>query len=136
MNPEMLRIVQQSLDRRLLFLREAQSSAQKPVRGWLRAVRDALDLSQNQVATKLGIKRQSYADLERTEARGSITVNSLAKAADSMDCELVYFLVPRKSVARTFGELARIHDPLFAHRRATEHSMALEGQSVGDLTKP
>ena len=47
-----------------------------------------------------------------------------------MDCDLVYYLVPR---ARSFGELATRLDPAFAHLQASEHSMALEGQAVGDL---
>ena len=96
-------------------------------------MRDAIGLSQDQVAKKLGIKRQSYADTERAEQSGSISINTLQRAADAMDCELVYFMVPRETVARTYAELAQIHDPMFKHLQATEHSMALEGQSVGDL---
>jgi hypothetical protein len=53
-----------------------------------------------------------------------------------MDCELVYFLVPRREMARTFAELAQEHDPVFQQLKKSEHSMALEGQAVGDLKKP
>jgi len=53
-----------------------------------------------------------------------------------MDCELVYFVVPRAGVADTFTALAAQHDPDRAHLIATEHSMSLEGQAVGDLTPP
>ena len=74
-----------------------------------------------------------YRDLESSEARGSISLSSLTRAADAMDCELVYFLVPRDAVAKTFGELALRHDPAMKHLHASEHSMALEGQAVGDL---
>ena len=130
MNEEMAQIVRRSLERRLPALRGAQFAAQKPVRGWLRAVRDAVKLSQDKVAKKLGTRRQSYADMEAAEARGSITMNSLRRAAESMDCELVYFLIPREGVALTYGELAQIHDPMTEIRRAVAHSMALEGQSV------
>lgn len=55
---------------------------------------------------------------------------SLQRAAEAMDCDLVYYLVPR---AKSFGELATRLDPAFAHLQASEHSMALEGQAVGDL---
>jgi hypothetical protein len=50
-----------------------------------------------------------------------------------MECEVVYFVVPRAGVAETFAELAARHDPARVHLAATEHSMALEGQAVGDL---
>jgi predicted DNA-binding mobile mystery protein A len=124
------------LDARVPALRPAQANASRPARGWLRAVRSVLGLSQEFLATKLSIARQSYADLEAAEQRGAISLASLQRAAEAMDCELIYFVVPRETVARTYGDLARIHDPEFKHLLASEHSMALENQAVGDLPKP
>ena len=121
------------LDARIPALRQAQASAMKPARGWLRAVRSVLGISQEQVAKKIAMPRQSYADFEAAEQRGAISLNSLQRAAEAMDCELIYFLVPRETVARTYGELAQVHDPMFRHLQASEHSMALENQAVGDL---
>jgi hypothetical protein len=43
-----------------------------------------------------------------------------------MGCELVYFVVPRESVARSYADLAEIHDPAAVHLKATEHSMSLK----------
>lgn len=121
------------LDARIPALRPAQESALKPARGWLRAVRTVLGFSQERVAQKISMTRQSYADLEAAEQRGAISLNSLQRAAEAMDCELVYFIVPRETVARTYSELAQVHDPMFKHLQASEHSMALENQAVGDL---
>jgi len=103
--------------------------------GWLRAVRDAIGLSQATMGKKLHIKRQSYAQSEAAEERGAISLTSLQRAAEAMDCELVYFIVPREGVASTYTELAQIHDPGFKHLRAVEHSMALEGQGITDYQK-
>ncbi len=50
----------------------------------------------------------------------------MKRTAEAMDCELVCFIVPRPSVARSFSDLARVHDPAARHLKATEHSMALE----------
>jgi predicted DNA-binding mobile mystery protein A len=133
MKADVAEILRRGLDQRVSALKAASQDAKKPARGWLRAVRDAIALSQNEVARKLGIKRQSYSDLELAEERGSASLNSLQRAAEAMDCELIYFIVPRQSIAGTFSELARLRDPKFRHLEATEHSMALEGQSVGDL---
>jgi len=139
MKSDVMKILRHGLEQRLGPLKEARASAQRPARGWLRAVREAIGVSQEVVAKKLTIKRQSYAQLETAEARGSITIASLQRAAEALDCELVYFIVPRETIAGTYSELAQLHDPLFKHLQASEHSMALEGQAVGDLaskTKP
>lgn len=133
MKTEMQRVVLAGLDGRLAALRAARVNAAKPARGWLRAVREALGLAQGGVAEKLAVTRQAYADYEAAEARGTITLNSLQRAAEAMECELVYFLVPRETVAASYRELAQRHDPAFKRLRASEHSMALEDQAVGDL---
>lgn len=126
-------IVRQGLDSRLPDLLKAKESAVRPTRGWLRAVREAIGAKQHAVAKRMGVKRQSYARLEETETQGSISLASLQKAAEAMDCDVVYYLVPRSAVARNYTELARKHDPKFKHLESTEHSMALEDQAVGDL---
>lgn len=99
-----------------------------PARGWLRAVREAIGLTQRQVAVKAAVKRQSYAQFEAAEERGSISIGSLRRAAGAMDCELVYFIVPRATVAGTFAGLAQLHDPVSGHLKATDNSMALKGR--------
>lgn len=126
-------IVRQGLDARLPELLNAQKSAVRPTRGWLRAVREAIGAKQEAVAKHMGVKRQTYARLEETETQGSLSLASLQKAAAAMDCEVVYYLVPKPALARNYTELASKHDPKFRHLQATEHSMALENQAVGDL---
>jgi predicted DNA-binding mobile mystery protein A len=133
MKSSLQNVLAAGLDARIPALRPAQASASKPARGWLRAVRSVLGFSQELVAKKIAMTRQSYADLEAAEQRGAISLNSLQRAAEAMDCELVYFIVPRATVARSYGELAQLHDPIFKHLQASEHSMALENQAVGDL---
>ena len=133
MKAEVRGLIRKGLDQRVLALKSAADNARKPARGWLRAVREAIGLKQETVAKKIGVTRPSYADLEFSEARGSISLTSLTRAAEAMDCELVYFLVPRDAIAKTFEELALRHDPAMKHLHAAEHSMALEGQAVGDL---
>ena len=133
MKPEVRGLIRKGLDQRVVALKSTAANAQRPARGWLRAVREAIGLKQETVAKKIGVTRPSYADLESSEARGAISLSSLMRAADAMDCELVYFLLPRDAVAKTFEELALRHDPAMKHLHASEHSMALEGQAVGDL---
>lgn len=135
MNAGTRNIIRNALDLQSPAMHDARRLIRLPVKGWLRAVRDAVGLQQTEVARKLGVTRQTYTQLEQAEARRTITLKSLDKAAEAMDCEVVYFLVPKETAGRTFAELAQIHDPMFKHLQKTEHSMSLEGQAVGDLKK-
>jgi predicted DNA-binding mobile mystery protein A len=104
-----------------------QTAPQPPSRGWLRAVRESVGLTQATVAKKLGITPQAYAQLESAEQRGAITLASLQRAAEALGCELTYWVKPRPEFGPTFADLALFHDPKQRHLAATEHSMSLEG---------
>jgi predicted DNA-binding mobile mystery protein A len=81
-----------------------------------------------QLAERIGITPQSLSEIERSEAIGSVSIKTMRRVAEAMDCEFVYALVPRTSldemVRRQAGALAK--DRL---SRAS-HSMALEGQAL------
>jgi predicted DNA-binding mobile mystery protein A len=107
----------------------SSSRSSPPGGGWVRAIREALGMTQAQLAARLGITRQSLQDLERAEANRRITLDSLDRLAKAMDCRLVYALVPEKGSlddvrARQAKALA---DALL---KSTEHSMTLEAQGV------
>jgi predicted DNA-binding mobile mystery protein A len=100
-----------------------------PGGGWVRAIREALGMSQAQLAARVGISRQSLQGLERAEVNRRITLDSLDRLAKAMECRLVYALVPEKGSlddvrARQAQALA---DTLL---KSTEHSMTLEAQGV------
>ena len=104
-------------------------SSSPPGGGWVRAIREALGMTQAQLAARLRITRQSLQDMERAEANRRITLDSLDRLAKAMDCRLVYALVPEKGSledvrARRAQEVA---DELL---KSTEHSMKLESQGV------
>jgi predicted DNA-binding mobile mystery protein A len=101
-----------------------------PARGWLRAVREAVGLTQGSVAARASVKRQSYSQFETAEEKGTITLGSLRRAAEAMDCELVYFLIPKESVSSTYLGLTAIHDPVARQLQATEHSLSLGGRAA------
>jgi predicted DNA-binding mobile mystery protein A len=103
-----------------------------PRAGWIRAIRDALGMSGVQFAARLSIARQSVDDLEKSEAKGTITLASLRRAADALDCDLVYALVPRTSLQQTIDDRART-----IARRAlarVDQTMVLEDQKVTDAS--
>ena len=67
-----------------------------PVRGWIKAVREALGMTTAQLAKRLGMKQPSVVAIEQSEAKGTIELATLRRVAEALDCTLVYALVPNK----------------------------------------
>lgn len=99
-----------------------------PVRGWIKAVREALGMTTAQLATRLGIKQPTLVAIEQSEAKSSIELATLRRVAEALDCTLVYALVPRRPLDATIRERAGAF--LRRRRAPIEHSMLLEDQSV------
>ncbi len=104
----------------------------RPTRGWIRAIREALGMSQQQVARAMQVKQQSLIDFETAEAEDRITLKNLRRAAEAMECELIYAIVPKSG---TIQKLAEKRARSEATRRvlSVEHSMALENQASGNV---
>ena len=115
------------LDKRLNLLRKKELFA-RPPRGWIKAIRESLGMTTRQFARRIGIVQSRAVDIEKAEVKGSITLDSLERAARALDCELVYVLVPRNPLQTMVEERAN----RVAKRRLKQaaHSMALEDQSV------
>lgn len=117
-----------SLDRTLAPLRKLPR--RRPPRGWIRALRDALGMTAQQLGARMQITQPSVQRLELSEAEGTIQLNTLRRVAEALDCEVVYVLLPRKPLQETYDEAARA----VARRELgrISHSMALEDQAVED----
>jgi predicted DNA-binding mobile mystery protein A len=119
------------LDKRFTGLRRLAQSP-RPPKGWLRAIRDALGMTTVQFARRLGVSQPRIIELEQSEVSGSVTLNTLQRAAEALGCRLVYVLIPEKPLAETIRERTE----LIAERqlKAVEQTMRLEDQSVKDAT--
>ena len=62
-------------------------------------MRCALGMSAEQLARRVGVSRATIATLERSEARGRITLASLEKLARGLGCRVAYTLVPEVSTS-------------------------------------
>lgn len=117
--------------------------AVRPKRGWLKAVREALGVSHKAVGEKLRLQKQNAQYFETAEAKGTITLKNLQRAADALDCKLVYAIVPKSG---SLLDLAKQHNR--KKQRIKEHkirnqvrrdvlrvenTMALENQAAGDV---
>jgi predicted DNA-binding mobile mystery protein A len=119
----------QRLDARLQSLKPADRF-QVPPKGWVRAIRDALGMTGVQFAGRLKVRPQSVDALEQSEANGSIQLKTLRRAAEALDCTLVYALVPNASLDETVRARARKIATRELGRVA--HTMKLEAQGTGD----
>jgi predicted DNA-binding mobile mystery protein A len=119
------------LDKRFSGLRRLAQSP-RPPKGWLRAIRDALGMTTAQFARRLGVSQPRIIELEQSEVSGSVTLNTLQRAAEALGCRLVYVLIPEKPLAETVRE----RTALIAERqlKAVEQTMRLEDQSVKGAT--
>ena len=116
------------LDERLALARTHDLAP--PRAGWLRAIRDALGMPARHMAEELGVRTSAVFAMEHSEQAGTIQLDTLRRAADALDCDVVYALVPRSSLADTVEAAAAR-----ALRRTTDSvhpTMILEGQGLND----
>ena len=120
-----IRRAREALDKRLVPMGPASRFA-PPRLGWIRAVRDALGMSAADLAARMGISGASARSLEEKEMTGGIRLSSLRRAAEAMDCTLVYAFIPNGSLEETVRRQARlVLDEQVGRVRQT---MALEAQ--------
>lgn len=128
MNDRFKQMQLQTLDKHLAQVNFPEA----PTEGWVCAIRKSLGMSVRQLAERIGITQQSAARLEKNEADDSITLKSLRKAAEALDCRLVYAIVPNEGgldgivKKQAFKKACEIV-------QTVDHSMKLEGQSVGNV---
>lgn len=88
------------IERRLVSLREIKSLSLAP-EGWIKFIRNAMGLSGSDLAKLCGLSQKTISQAEKREVDGKINLSTLIKMADAMECDLVYSLVPRKSIKET-----------------------------------
>jgi predicted DNA-binding mobile mystery protein A len=116
------------LDPRLNEVREARSKMARPNQGWIRAIRQALGMTTRQLAQRMGIAQGTLTGLEVSEMNGSIRLDTLRKAAEAMNCSLVYAFVPKAPLEEIVQEQAR--KVAAKQLSPVEHSMLLENQAL------
>lgn len=99
-----------------------------PAIGWARTIREALGMPGRALAARLGITAPGLRKLEAAEADQLITLASLRKMAEALDCELLYALVPRRPLLQQLH--ARAHEVARQKLAPVAHSMSLEDQGV------
>lgn len=127
MNKRLQALQMHQMEATLKPLRDIEYPA-RPAGGWVRAIRGALGMSGVALAKRLGMTHAGLRKLEDAEASEVITLASLRKLAQALDCELKYSLVPRKPLEVQLKE--RATQIAKERLRPVSNSMSLEDQSV------
>lgn len=117
---------------RVMAASAASAQLRTPKLGWIHTARTALGMSGASLARRMKQTRPSVANLETSEQEGRATLRSLREAAEAMNCDLVYALVPKGG--KTVDALIEAQAERKARRLvglASTH-MALEAQRLSD----
>jgi predicted DNA-binding mobile mystery protein A len=127
MNIKQKKLMREQLDATLKRFVELKS-IHPPRKGWIRAIRDALNISTRQLGDRLGVNKSRITRIEQDELSGSVTIKTMGRIAKSLDCEFVYGFVPRTSLEDTLKNQAT----LVAKKRMIRvaHTMVLEDQGL------
>ena len=104
-----------------------------PRKGWIRAIRDALGMTGEQLAKRLDANKQRVSRIEQDEKLGSITLKTMRSVAEALDCEFVYGFVPKESLEQTVRNQAKV----IAKKRMSRSNqmMRLEKQELSSTEK-
>ncbi len=87
-------------------------------------------MSSSALARRAHVSGSAIRKLEQSESDEAITLASLRRLAEALDCELQYALVPRKPLKDIMSE--RALEVAREQVGAVAHHMSLESQSVDD----
>ena len=65
-----------------------------PPIGWIKAIRNGIGMSMEQLGKKLSITKQGVMDIEKREKEGAITIKSMQEIAKAIDMQFIYGFVP------------------------------------------
>lgn len=103
--------------------------------GWAKSVRNALGISARQLAQLMEASPNTVSQIESGEIKKTLSLKSLSRAADAMECELVYMIRPKKNY-KSFDDILEKKSLALAQKisEGVAHSMDLEQQGVHKKT--
>ena len=99
-----------------------------PPIGWIKAIRNGIGMSMEQLGKKLSITKQGVMDIEKREKEGAITINSMQEIAKAMDTQFVYGFVPKAGSLEQMIEYRALEIATKIVER-TSNTMKLEDQA-------
>ena len=101
-----------------------------PKKGWVKQIRDILNMPTRVLAKKCGLARSTVSRLEQSEQNKSITLNSLERLAAGLNCDVRYMLVPREPINQYVRKKAI--ETARKEMLKVSHTMSLEDQKTSE----
>ena len=117
----------QQLNEKIDQLTDLQHVIVPPI-GWIKAIRNGIGMTMEQLGKKLSITKQGVMDIEKREKEGAITIKSLQEIAKAMDMKLVYGFVPNEGDLEQMIETRALEIATKIVER-TSNTMKLEDQA-------
>ncbi len=102
-----------------------------PNKGWINTIRTTLNMTMAQLGAKLNITRQGVKRIENSEAKGTLSINSLKEVAEALELKFVYGFVPKDG---SIDNLINLKAENLARKIVlrTNQNMKLENQGISD----
>lgn len=105
----------------------------RPPEGWLRTNRKALQMPAKVIMKKAGIKTSELYRIEKAEVEGTLTLNKLKEAANAMDCDFYYAVVPRSEIKEIIENKARRHAVKLLENANVHMQLESQGTSMEQI---
>ena len=116
----------QQLNEKMLQLAGMKHVIIPPI-GWIKAIRNGIGMSMEQLGKKLSITKQGVMDIEKREKEGAITIKSMQEIAKAIDMQFVYGFVPDADSLDQMIEMRALEMATKIVQR-TSNTMKLEDQ--------
>lgn len=102
-----------------------------PDKGWINNIRITLNMTMAQLGSRLNMTRQGVKKIEESEAKGSISINSLKEVGKALNLKFVYGFVPYDG---SIDSLVDLKAEKLAKKIVlrTNQNMKLENQGISD----
>ncbi|MEB8330197.1 mobile mystery protein A [Flavobacteriaceae bacterium KMM 6897] len=120
----------EQLDQKLAKFKDA-GMVLVPQKGWINTIRTTLNMTRDQLGTKLDLTKGAIQKIEEREATGQITINKLRGVGKALEMQFVYGFVPKDG---TIENLINSRAEKLARKIVlrTNQNMKLEDQGISD----
>ncbi|GGF22059.1 mobile mystery protein A [Flavobacterium limi] len=124
------KLLLEQLDRKLQVFKESEKVI-IPEKGWIYSIRTALNMTLEQLGTRINMTKQGVKKIEEREATGAITLKSLKEAGNALNMKFVYGFVPKDQTLENLVDYKALELSKKIVLR-TSNNMKLENQGNSD----
>ena len=120
----------EQLDQKLTNFKDA-GMVLVPQKGWINTIRTTLNMTRDQLGTKLDLTKGAIQKIEEREATGQITINKLKDVGNALNMKFIYGFIPKDG---TIESLINLKAEKLARKIVlrTNQNMKLEDQGISD----